>query len=189
MTNIHNPLNDSLKGMVIYTYFLEFQPCPALIDILLMIYALYNFLIFASSHILLLPYFHISICPDFQASPIQAKDFSSNSLKYLFRKMLWGAVCIFTSSNSFKTKGNKILQSDGFNKRNHAHPPISIWRPSPLITSGWYMLSGVKDSMAQEEEGMGQSWEKGIESLQTVKTLTWFSFFFCTAPYHSKWSA
>ena len=151
-------------------YFLEFQPCPALVDIFWMIYAFCNFLIFASSHILLLPYFHISICPDFQASPIQAKDFSSNSLKYLFRKMLWGAVCIFTSSNSFKTKGNKILQSDGFNKRNHAHPPISIWRPSPLITSGWYMLSGVKDSMAQEEEGMGQSWEKGIESLQTVKT-------------------
>ena len=159
-------------------YFLEFQPCPAVVDIFWMIYAFCNFLIFASSHILLLPYFHISICPDFQASPIQAKDFSSNSLKYLFRKMLWGAVCIFTSSNSFKTKGNKILQSDGFNKRNHAHPPISIWRPSPLITSGWYMLSGVKDSMAQEEEGMGQSWEKGIESLQTVKTLTWFSFFF-----------
>ena len=98
-----------------------------------MIYALCHFLIFASSHILLLPYFHISICPEFQASPIQAKDFSSNSLKYLFTKMLWGAVCIFTNSNSFKTKGNKILQSDGFKKRNHAHPHISIYPPIRLI--------------------------------------------------------
>ena len=42
-----------------------------------------------------------------------------------------------------------------------------------ILLSGWYMLSGVKDSMAQEEEGMRQSWEKGIEALQTVKTHTW----------------
>ena len=69
-------------------------------------------------------------------------------------------------------------------KRNHAHPPISIWRPSPLITSGWYMLSGVKDSMAQEEEGMRQSREKGIEALQTVKTHTWYLFFlYATVPF------